>query len=78
MPEDLDLAALQELFRDEVFRACLKRGAITEERVELLRSWRHSGFGVDASRRVAKGEREELESVLQYIVSVRRSPSSPA
>ena len=67
VPEDLDLAALQELFRDEVFRAFLKRGAITEERVELLRSWRHSGFGVDASRRVAKGEREELESVLQYI-----------
>jgi len=54
----------------------LKHGAVTEERVELLRSWRHSGFGVDASRRVAKGERDELESVLQYIdrpaVSLKR------
>jgi len=61
VPEDLDFTPLEGLFRDEVFRAFLKRGAVTEERVELLRSWRHSGFGVDASRRVAKGEREELE-----------------
>lgn len=44
--------------------------------MDLLRSWRHSGFNVDASRRVAEGDRSELESVLQYIdrppVSLKR------
>jgi len=63
VPEDLDFAALEEIFRDEAFRAFLKCEAVTEERVTLLRSWRHSGFGVDASRRVAQGDRAELESV---------------
>ena len=76
VPDDVDFSALEELFRDEVFRAFLNCGAITEERVGLLRSWRHSGFHVDASRRVAEGERAELESVLQYIdrppVSLKR------
>ncbi len=76
MPDDVDFSVLEEIFRDEVFRAFLKCEAITEERIELLRSWRHSGFGVDASRRVAQGDRSELESVLQYIdrppVSLKR------
>lgn len=76
VPDDVEFSALEEIFRDEVFRAFLKCEAITEERVELLRSWRHSGFGVDGSRRVAQGDRLELESVLQYIdrppVSLKR------
>ena len=29
----------------------------TPERIELLRSWKHSGFHVNADRRVAAGER---------------------
>jgi len=76
LPADLDFTVLEELFRDAVFRAFLKCEAINEDRVELLRSWRHSGFHVDASRRVAEGDRSELESVLQYIdrplVSLKR------
>jgi hypothetical protein len=67
-PEDLDFSALETLFREEVFRVMLKKEAITAERIELLRSWKHSGFHVNADRRVAAGERRELESVLQYMV----------
>ena len=44
----------------------LKKEKITEERVELLKSWEHSGFRVHADRRVAQGERQELERLLQY------------
>ena len=68
VPEDLDFAALEELFRDEVFRVFLKHGAVTEERIELLRSWRHSGFGVDASRRV---ENDKLsKEVAGYVTAL--------
>jgi hypothetical protein len=44
----------------------LKKEMITEERVELLKSWEHSGFRVHADRRVAKGQCQELEVLLQY------------
>jgi hypothetical protein len=66
-PVDIDFAPLEELFREEVFRCLLKKGKISEERLELLRSWRRSGFHVNADRRVAQGDRFELERLLQYM-----------
>ena len=45
----------------------LKREKITPERVELLRSWEHSGFNINSDRRIDAGDREALESLLQYI-----------
>ena len=66
-PDDLDFAPLEELFREEFFKALLKKEKITPERIELLRSWHHSGFHIDSSRRVPKGQPQELESVLQYM-----------
>jgi hypothetical protein len=65
-PEDLDFSPLGDLFREEVFKVLLRREKITPERVELLRSWRHSGFRIDASRRVERGERKALERLLEY------------
>ena len=66
-PENLDFAPpLEDLFREELFKVLLRREKITEERVELLRSWRHSGFRVDSSRRIPQGDRNALESLLQY------------
>jgi hypothetical protein len=67
VPDDIDFAPLEELFREEVFRFLLKKEKITEERIELLRSWRRSGFHVNADRRVAQGDRLELERLLQYM-----------
>lgn len=45
----------------------LKEEAVTAERIALLRSWRHSGFHIDSSRRLLEGDRAGLESVLQYM-----------
>ena len=67
VPEDLDFSPLEELFREEIFGILLEKEKITPERVELLRSWRHSGFHLNAERRVAQGDREDLESVLKYM-----------
>jgi len=66
-PDDVDFAPLEELFRDEVLSMMLERELINEERIELLRSWRHSGFHVNADRRMAAEDRRELESLLQYM-----------
>ena len=65
-PENLDSKPLEDLFREEIFKVLLRREKITEERVRLLRSWRHSGFRVDSSRRIPQGDRKALESLLQY------------
>jgi len=66
VPEDIDFDPLENLFREELFKVLLKKERITEERILLLRSWKHSGFRVHSERRVAQGERQELESLLQY------------
>ncbi len=73
VPEDIDFAPLEELFREELFKVLLKKEKITEDRIKLLRSWKHSGFRVHSERRVARGERQELESLLQYF---ERAPVS--
>jgi hypothetical protein len=41
-----DLSVLTEIFRREVFRMLQSKGLLTEERLQLLYSWRHSGFHV--------------------------------
>jgi hypothetical protein len=42
----------------------LQREVLGGERVRMLKSWKHSGFHVDASRRVPAEDRAGLESVL--------------
>ncbi len=75
-PGDLDFTPLEELFRERTLNMMLRREAITPERVELLRNWQHSGFNLNTTRRVAAGDRQSLETLLQYIerppVSLRR------
>ena len=75
VPEDIDFSPLEDLFREELFKLLLLKEKITPERIELLRSWRHSGFDVSSDRRIAQGERGELERLLQYMV---RAPVSLA
>ena len=66
-PENIDFSPLEEIFRERTFKMLLEREKITEERIELLRSWHHSGFNLDTSRRIQAGDRESLESLLRYI-----------
>jgi hypothetical protein len=37
-------AAAEKLFRHKVIAMLREEGLLTEERIELLMSWRHSGF----------------------------------
>ena len=68
-------------YQEELFKAPLRREKITEAeadrggraKVELLRSWRHSGFRVDSSRRIPQGDRKALERLLQHF---ERAPVS--
>ena len=62
IPEELWTEA-----REKTFHMLLGHDAITPERIELLRGWRHSGFQVHAERRLQQGEHHELEPLLEYV-----------
>ena len=64
--EGIDFSPLEEIFREKMLKMMLKKEVITEERVELLRSWKHSGFNIDSTRRIDAGDRKSLESLLEY------------
>jgi hypothetical protein len=49
---------LKAIFKHKVFRMLLSKGKITQDLVNMLRSWRHSGFQVYAGPRIQPGEEE--------------------
>jgi hypothetical protein len=58
----IDLQKAEELFRYRVFRLLKDKGLLSEERIQLLRSWRRSGFSIDQSVRIPAGEKKGLEA----------------
>ena len=54
------------LFRAELFRFLKKEGKITEELINKLLKWRHSGFSVDNGVRIKKENREGTEAIALF------------
>jgi len=68
-----DRPVLRELFTAEVFRFLREKELLSAERMQLIRSWRHSGFGVHVGEAIGPGERQALEHVARYLL---RAPIS--
>jgi len=51
-----DLKYLEEIFRYKVFKMLLSKGKITEDLVDMLMKWRHSGFNVFCGPRIQPGD----------------------
>ena len=68
-----DRPVLRELFEVEVFRFLREKELLNAERMQLIRSWRHSGFGVHVGEAIGPGERQALEHVARYLL---RAPVS--
>jgi Putative transposase len=45
-----------------------RKGKITEEVVDLILSWRHSGFNVHCGPRIQPGDQDALENIARYVV----------
>jgi hypothetical protein len=45
----MDAHQAELLFRHKVFRFLKKKGLLSDERIELLLSWKHTGFSIDHS-----------------------------
>ncbi len=63
----------EDIWRERVFALLLDTHKIDEQTVASMRSWRHSGFSVNASVRIAQDDREGMRRLVGYIV---RSPLS--
>jgi hypothetical protein len=66
--EDLDASILEPLFRHKILSMLKKRGLITERVIELIHSWRHSGFNVYCSERIYPRFAQSMENLARYII----------
>lgn len=68
---------LEEIFRHNVFKMLLSKGKITQELVDMLMSWRHSGFNVYCGARIQPGDDQAMENLARYIIRASFSQESP-
>jgi len=65
---DIDTESLEELFVYKIFKMLLKKGLITERVVELISSWRHSGFSTYCGKRIYPRDEKSTENLARYII----------
>ena len=73
LPPNFSHQPFLRLWENKVFDLLLAGGRIDSSVVTQIRSWRHSGFGVDRSVRLRAGDRQGIENLAQYVA---RSPFS--
>ena len=59
---------IESIFRHKVFKMLLSKDKITEDLVELLVSWPHSGFNVFSGPRIQPRDEEAMENLARYII----------
>jgi hypothetical protein len=59
---------LEELFRAKVINLLVEERLLPVERVQVLYSWKHSGFNVHAGDHVPREAKADLEDLAQYIL----------
>lgn len=59
---------LEKLFRYKVFKMLLSRKKITEDLIDMMMGWRHSGFNVYCGQRIQPSEEEAMENLARYVV----------
>jgi hypothetical protein len=67
------LKPLEELFRAKIINHLVKSKLLPPERVQVLYSWKHSGFNVHHGQSVPPEAKADLEGLAQYIL---RNPFS--
>jgi len=59
---------LQEIFRHKVLKMLLAKGLITQERIEMMAGWRHSGFHVHCGPPIDADDKQAMETLAEYIL----------
>ncbi len=64
----VDTLAAEKLFAHKIFRLLKSKGLLSDERLELLLSFRNSGFSVDTSPTVWPQDTQGLERLCRYLL----------
>jgi len=67
-PREVALLAASTLTREKVFRLLYDQGLLSDDRMNLLRSWRRSGFSIDNDLYLHPSDSQALETLCRYIV----------
>jgi len=67
MPK-VDSKPLEDIFRARVFTMLKEEEKITEELIDKLMNWNHSGFSVHKGEQIARNDEEGREKLAQYII----------
>jgi len=59
---------LEKLFRYKAFKMLLSRKKITEDLIDMMMGWRHSGFNVYCGPRIQPGEEEAIDNLARHII----------
>jgi len=65
---DLNASILEPLFRHKILAMLKKKGLIGERVIELISSWRHSGFNVYCTDRIYPRDTTSMENLARYII----------
>ena len=65
---DIDTASLEKLFVHKIFKMLLAKGLITEKIIDLVLSWRHTGFSVYSGKRINPKDARSTENLARYII----------
>jgi hypothetical protein len=64
----LELKKLEAIFRHKVLKMLLNRGKITTKMIDMLSTWRHSGFNVFCGNRISPNDDTAMENLARYII----------
>ena len=65
---NIDTAAIEKLFIHKIFKMLLAKGLITQRMVELINSWKHTGFSVYCGKRIYPRDKISTENLARYII----------
>ena len=63
-----ELKDLEGIFQHKVLKMLLSKGKITQSLVDMLMTWRHSGFNVFCGPRIYPRKEEAMENLARYII----------
>jgi len=64
---DMAVEPFLKLWEKKVFDLLLRKGKITQETIEQMKCWKHSGFSVHRKVVIEKDDGKGLENLIQYI-----------
>ncbi|MBC8421353.1 MAG: transposase [Actinobacteria bacterium] len=65
---NIDMKSIEKLFIHKIFKMLLSKNLITANMVDLIHSWRHTGFSTYCGKRINPKDKRSTENLARYII----------